>query len=106
KDAHMAIVLRDDHVPHVGNLFGGDLRGRRMRATRTIIERAVWWAFAPIMIPGSGQPQHPESHGKRDSLRGVRNGVQDGSLGGAVRYVLGVETKTGEAHKKEGQADD
>jgi hypothetical protein len=83
KDAHVAIVLRDDHVPHVGNLFGGDLRGRRLRATRTIVEGAVRWAFAPIEIPGGGQPQPPESHGKRDSLRGVRDGVQDGSLGGA-----------------------
>jgi hypothetical protein len=58
------------------------------------------------MIPGSGQPQNPESHGKRDSLRGVRDGVQDGALGGAVGHVPGVETKTGEAHKEEGQSDD
>jgi hypothetical protein len=58
------------------------------------------------MIPGRGQPQHPESHGKWDSLRGVRDGVQDGSLGGAVGQMPGVETKTGEAHKEEGQADD
>ena len=77
-----------------------------MRATRTIVESAVRWAFAPIMIPGSGQPQHPESHSKRDSLRGVRDGVQDGALGGAVGHVPGVETKTGEAHKEEGQSDD
>src|ERR1019366_2836591 len=37
-------LARDDHVPHVGNLFGSDLRGRRMRATRTIVEGAVRWA--------------------------------------------------------------
>jgi len=71
-----------------------------------IVERAVRWAFAPIMIPGSGQPQNPESYGKRNSLRGVRDGVQDGALGGAVGHVPGVETKTGEAHKEESQADD
>ena len=104
--AHVAIVLRDDQVPHVGNLVGGELSWRCMGATRTIIEGAVLLAPVPIVIPGSGQPQHPEGHGKRDGLRGVRDGVQDGALGGAVGHVLGVETETGEAHEEEGQADD
>jgi hypothetical protein len=71
-----------------------------------IVEGAVLLAPVPIVIPGSGQPQHPEGHGKRDSLRGVRDGVQDGALGGAVGHVVRVETETGEAHEEEGQADD
>jgi hypothetical protein len=77
-----------------------------MGATRTIVEGAALLAPDPIVIPGSGQPQHPEGHGKRDSLRGVRDGVQDGSLGGAVGQVVRVETETGEADEEEGQADD
>jgi hypothetical protein len=108
-DAHLPIVLRDNHIPHiphVGNLFDGDLRRRCMWATRTIVQRAILGALVPIVIPGSGQPQHPEGHGKRDCLLGVRHGVQNGAFSGAVWHSLGVETETREAHEEEGQADD
>ncbi len=47
-----------------------------------------------------------EGHGKRDSLRGMRDGVQDGAFGNAVGHVVRFETETGEAHEEEGQADD
>ena len=103
--AHVAVVLGDNHVPHVRKLVGGELGWRCMGASRTIVERADLLAPVPIVIPGSGQPRHSEGDGKWDSLRGVRDGFQEGALGGAVGQVVRVETESGEGDEEEGQAD-
>lgn len=100
-----AVVLGDNHVPHVRKLVGGELGWRCMGASRTIVEEADLLAPVPIVIPGSGQPRHSEGDGKWDSLRGVRDGFQEGALGGAVGQVVRVETESGEGDEEEGQAD-
>jgi hypothetical protein len=102
----VAIVLGDNHLPHVGDLFGGELGGRCVRATGPIIEEAIAGWTGPSVEAGGGEAQHAEGDGKRESFLGVCNGGQDGALGVAIGHPKRVEAETGQADEEEGQADD
>jgi hypothetical protein len=105
-DGHVAIVIGNDHVPHVGNLLGGELGGRCVRATGPIVEGAMACRTGPSVEAGRGEAQHAEGDGERESFLGVCKGGQDGALGVAIGHPKRVEAETGQADKEEGQADD
>ena len=105
-DGHVAIVIGNDHVPHVGDLLGGELGGRCVRATGPIVEGAIAGGTGPSVEAGRGEAQHAEGDGKREGFLGVCNGGQDGALGVAIGHPKRVEAEAGQADKEEGQADD
>jgi hypothetical protein len=100
------MVFGDDHLPHVRDLFGGELGWRCVRATGPIIEGAIAGWTGPSVQAGRGEAPHAEGDSKGESFLGVCNGGQDGALRVAVRHPKRVEAETGEADEQEGQADD
>jgi hypothetical protein len=105
-DGHVAMVLRHDHVPHVADLFGGELRWQCSRATGTIVKGAILGELGPSMIAGRGKAQHSESDGERDGLQGMLNSGQDGPLGPGIGNAQGIEPEPGQAHEQKGKPDD
>jgi hypothetical protein len=85
-DGHVAIVFGDDHVPHIGDLFGGELGRRCSWAAGTIVEGAILGGTGPSVEAGRGEAQHAQGDGKWESFLGVRNGSQDGTLGVAIGH--------------------
>jgi hypothetical protein len=100
------VFIGNDHVPHVGDLLGGELGWRCVRATGPIVEGAIAGGTGPSVEAGRGEAQHAEGDGERESFLGVCNGGQDGALGVAVRHPTRVEAEIGQADEEEGQADD
>jgi hypothetical protein len=100
------MVFGDDHLPHVRDLFGGELGWRCVRATGPIVEGAIAGGTGPSVEAGRGEAQHAEGDGKREGFLGVCNGGQDGALGVAIGHPKRVEAEAGQADKEEGQADD
>jgi hypothetical protein len=105
-NGHVAIVRRHDHVPHLTDLFASELRRLCSWAAGSIIARAILGEVVPSVVAGGGEAQYSQGDAERDSLLGVRQGGQDGSLGISVGHTLGIEAEPGQADEQKGQTDD
>lgn len=105
-NGHVAIVRRHDHVPHLTDLPASELRRRGSWAAGAIIARAILGEVVPSVVAGRGEAQYSQGDGERDSLLGVRQGGQDGSLGIPVGHTLEIEAEPGQADEQKGQTDD
>ncbi|HEX7507580.1 MAG TPA: hypothetical protein VF550_12455 [Polyangia bacterium] len=97
----MAMLRREDHGLHSGDLDDGELARVGAGTRRAIIEGAGCRGMAPGMVTSWFEAENPEDQAKGEPRPGALDGTEDVRLGGALRQSSAAEVELG--HSKQSQ---
>jgi len=98
---HVAMLGREDHGLHSGDLDDGELARVGAGTRRAILEGAGCRGMAPGMVTSWFEAENPEDQAKGEPRPGALDGTEDVRLGGALRQSSAAEVELG--HSKQSQ---
>jgi hypothetical protein len=103
---HVAMLGREDHGLHRGDLGDGELARAGAGTRRAIVKGAGCRGVAPGMVTSRFEAENPEDQAQGQPRPGVLDGTEDVRLGSALRQSSAAEVEAGHPEQSQQEAND